>query len=482
MSYSPPIVLVRTSSFEQNAHSCTSFARGLALASTLLIGACGESGTNSPPAGTEPGTESATSAASGVTHTSSSPTSSNTTSVTTSTQTSSPSSSASTSDTTPSATTSTEAVTAGESDDTSSVDTSSTSGEATTSPTTDTSVDTSTTDTGSADTGSTSETSSSPNETGEQPCGAKYTAIGDGGWLLCARLADGGGACSDKGTATFHRVTYEDGSAISNVAQVSGFGDTSVGVVTTDGALYTGVGPTGIKKTAVISEGVVNFSGGYHSRVALTKTDGKFGVVGWVDTGSPAAIALPSEVTPIQVSGNYGLACALTTIGDVYCWEAGGNHNIPNITATPSKVALDGPVSHVSVGQNTVCGVTLDNKLTCVAAWYDNPWLPSEGQAPDFTVRQNTFPEVREVHAGFHQGIIVNQAGEAYFLDGNGSPGQDNPGSLFASVSGVVAAGGDRGNACVQNAMGELYCWVSGATQATLEGAPLQVEAAACPL
>jgi hypothetical protein len=299
-----------------------------------------------------------------------------------------------------------------------------------------------------------------------QACGAKYTAIGDGGWLLCARLSDGGGACADKGAATFHRVTFEDGSPITNVAQVSGFGDTSVGVVTTEGALHTGV----------------NFSGGYHSRVALTKIDGKFGVIGWADTGSPTAIMLPSEVTPTQVSGNYGLACALTTTGEVYCWEAGGNHNIPSITATPSKVALEGPVTHVSVGQNTVCGVTLDNKLTCVAAWYDNPWLPSEGQAPDFTVRQSTFPEVREVHAGFHQGIIVDQAGVAHFLESNGGPGQDNAGSPFAGVTDVVAAGGDRGNACVQNSAGEVYCWVTGgATRATLDDGALQVEAATCP-
>lgn len=312
-------------------------------------------------------------------------------------------------------------------------------------------------------------------------CGAKYTAIGDGGWILCVRLADGGGACSDKGTATFHRVTFSDGSPIDNVAQVSGFGDTSVGVVTTDGALYTGVGPTGINKSPAIAEGVVNFSGGYHSRVALTKTGGKFGVVGWVDTGNPAAIALPADVNPVQVSGNYGLACALASTGDVYCWEAGGNHNITSITTTPSKVTLDGPVRQVSVGQNTVCGVTFDDKLTCVAAWYDNPWLPSEGQAPNFTVKQSTFPEVREVHAGFHQGVIVDGSGVAHFLDGNGSPGTDNPGSPFTGVSDVVAAGGDRGNACVANAAGELHCWVSGATRATLDGQPVQVQAADCP-
>jgi hypothetical protein len=323
---------------------------------------------------------------------------------------------------------------------------------------------------------------SGPLEGTAPPCGAKYSAIGDGGWLLCVRLADGGGACSDKGTETFHRVAFEDGTAITNVAQVSGFGDTSVGVVTTDGALYTGVGPTGIQKTPVIAEGVVNFSGGYHSRVALTKKSGEFGIVGWVDTGDPTAITLPSGVSPIQVSGNYGLACALTATGDVYCWDAGGNHNVPNVTSSPSKVALDGPVTQVSVGQNTVCGVTTDNKLTCVAAWYDNPWLPSEGQAPDFTVRQSTFPEVREVHAGFHQGIIIDQTGVAYFLEGNGSPGQDNPGMPFAGVSDVIAAGGDRGNACVQTGAGDLYCWVGGATRATLDGTPVKVAAADCPL
>lgn len=128
-----------------------------------------------------------------------------------------------------------------------------------------------------------------------------------------------------------------------------------------------------------------------------------------------------------------------------------------------------------------MCGVTLDNKLTCVAAWYDNPWLPTEGQAPDFVIRQSTFPMVREVHAGFHQGIIVDQSGVAHFLESNGSPGQDNAGMPFAGVTDVVAAGGDRGNACVQTGAGEVYCWVGGATRATLDGSPLQAQAATCP-
>ncbi|HET9956154.1 MAG TPA: hypothetical protein VFQ61_16720 [Polyangiaceae bacterium] len=311
------------------------------------------------------------------------------------------------------------------------------------------------------------------------PCGAKYTALGDGGWRFCVRLEDGGGACANR-NEVFERITFSGGGAITNVAQVSGYGDGPVAVVTTAGALHTGSSATSINTTPVIASGVVNFSGGLHSRVALVRQGQGFSVVGWTENGSPAPIALPSGVQPVQVSGNYGLACALATTGDVYCWEAGGNHSL-GFTTTPSKAQLGKPVKLISVGQNTVCGVSFDNTLECQVAWYDSPWVPTEGSAPNFKVRQTTFPSIAEVHAGYHQGIIVRSDGAAFFLEGN-SPGMDNPGKQFTGATNVVAAGGDRGNACVQAGDGSVYCFVNGAVkQATLSGAPLKVKAATCP-
>jgi len=310
------------------------------------------------------------------------------------------------------------------------------------------------------------------------PCGAKYTALGDGGWRFCLRLADGSGACA-QGSEIFEKATFAGGGAITNVAQISGVGDTAVAVVTTTGALHVGP-PNAIATTPLIASGVVNVSGGYHSRVALVREGQGFAVKAWTDNGAPATVTLPGGARPVQVSGNYGIACALDNAGLVHCWDAGGNHGL-GVTATPSLVDLGKPVKMISVGQNSVCGVSFQDTLECKAAWYDNPWLPTEGMAPNFTVRQSTFPMVRDVHAGFRQGIVVRGDGAAFYLAGTGA-GMDNPGTQFMGAADVIASGGDRGNACVQTRTGQVYCYVSSQVrQATLGGMALTASAATCP-
>jgi hypothetical protein len=313
------------------------------------------------------------------------------------------------------------------------------------------------------------------------PCGAKYTALGDGGWQFCLRLADGGAACS-RGTAEFQRVTFAGGGPVTNVAQVSGQRDSGVAVVTLDGALHIG-GVTSISTTPLIAAGVVNYSGGFHASVALVEQGDGFGVSSWTDNGTPTAVTLPGGAQPIQVSANYGLACALSTAGDAYCWNAGGNHSLP-LTDAPTRMPLARAVQMISVGQNSVCGVSFDGTLECQAAWYDTPFLPTEGAAPNFQLRQSTFPAVREVHVGFGQGIVVRADGTAAFLGGGVVPPADNPGQPFTGVTNVVAAGGDRGSACVQNAAGAVFCRTGAASiaPATLDGAPLTAQAATCPL
>ncbi len=312
------------------------------------------------------------------------------------------------------------------------------------------------------------------------PCGAKYTAMGDGGWQFCLRLSDGGAACS-RSTAEFTRVTFAGGEAVSNVAQVSGQRDSGVGVVTTAGALHVG-GVTSISATPLIASGVVSYSGGFHASVALVTEGDGFGVRSWTDNGSPAPVTLPDGEEPIQVSANYGLACALSTSGSVYCWNAGGNHSL-QLTDAPTRMAIARPLQMISVGQNSVCGVSFDSTLECVAAWYDSPFLPTEGSAPNFQVRASTFPSIREVHAGFGQGIVVRSDGTAVFLPGGVVPPADNPGQPFTGATNVIASGGDRGSACVQTQAGAVFCRVgTGVAQATLGGAPLIAQAATCPL
>jgi len=314
------------------------------------------------------------------------------------------------------------------------------------------------------------------------PCGAQYGALGDGGWQFCLRLADGGGACT-RGTAAFQRVTFQGGAPVTDVAQISGQRDSGVGVVTSAGALHIG-GVTSISTTPLIASGVVNYSGGYHASAALVEQGEGFGVLSWMNDDTPAPVTLPNGAQPIQVSANYGLACALSTAGDVYCWNAGGNHSLQQLTDAPTDMQLARAVQMISVGQNGVCGVSFDNTLECQVAWYDSPFLPTEGAAPNFQIRQSSFPSVASVRIGFGQGIIVRTDGTAAFLQqGGASPPADNAGQAFTGVSGIVAAGGDRGSACVLTGAGSVFCHNgTAAAQATLDGAPLTAQAAACPL
>ena len=247
-------------------------------------------------------------------------------------------------------------------------------------------------------------------------CGAHYTALGDGGWTFCLRLEDGGGACTmAAGSEVFQRATFQGGGAIDNVAQISGINDNGALVVTAAGALHYGVSYTAVGTTPFIASGVVNVTAGRNARAALVREGSGFKVLGWTGDGTPAPIALPDAAQPMQVSANYGVACALDDKGAVYCWEAGGNHDL-GVTTTPSKMAFDKPIKMISVGQNAVCGVSFSDTLECKAGWYSSPWLPTEGTAPDFRVRQSTFPMVRSVHAGYHYGAVVRADGQAFYL------------------------------------------------------------------
>lgn len=316
---------------------------------------------------------------------------------------------------------------------------------------------------------------------GSLPCGAQYSAFGDGGWQFCLRLADGGAACT-RGSATFERVTFAGGAAVTNVAQVSGQRDSGVGVVTTAGALHVG-GLTSIDPTPLIASGVVNYSAGFNASAALIEQGDGFGILSWTGNGAPAPVTLPGGAQPVQVSANYGLACALSSAGEVFCWTAGGNHSIQGLTEAPTRMQIARPLQMISTGQNGVCGVSFGDTLECFSAWYDNPFLPTEGNAPNFQVRQSTFPSVRSVHIGYSQGIVVRSDGTAAFLPGGAQPPSDNPGQPFTGVTNVVAAGGDRGSACVLTESGSVFCRSGNAVaQATLGGAPLTAQAAACPL
>jgi hypothetical protein len=85
---------------------------------------------------------------------------------------------------------------------------------------------------------------------------------------------------------------------------------------------------------------------------------------------------------------------------------------------------------------------------------------------------------------GFGQGVVVRADGTAAYIGGGAVPPSDNPGEPFTGVTNIVAAGGDRGSACVQSSTGAVFCRVgaNSIAPATLDGAPLTAQAATCPL
>lgn len=261
------------------------------------------------------------------------------------------------------------------------------------------------------------------------------------------RVADGGAACT-KTSAEFTRVTFADGTPVTDVAVVHSMGENAVGVVTTAGALHVGDGATSIAATPLIASGVVNVSGGRNARVALVDEAGGLAIRGWNGNGTPAPLALPDGEEPIQVSANYGLACALSTSGSVFCWYQGGNVSIQGLSGQAAPVAVDlgAAVRQISAGQDTLCGVTFAHTLACVGSFNASPYLPAQHVNGDVQFLATTFPSVREVHAAFQQGSVVTSDGAAFFLPGVAA-GSDNPGVSFAGASDVIASGGDRGTA-----------------------------------
>lgn len=314
------------------------------------------------------------------------------------------------------------------------------------------------------------------------PCGARYTALGGGGWRFCLRLDDGGGACvKSAGSAEFERVTLTGGGALDNVTQITGAGDErAILVVTASGALLAGVPPSEVNATPIVASGVVNVTGGLNPRVALIREGSGFGILSWKGTDQPAPLTLPGGANPVQVAANYGLACALDTQGDVYCWDMGGNHQVPGVNASPAKMDFAAPSRMVTVGQNSVCALTFDGVIQCAAHYYSSPWLPAKSENGQPTLDASNYEPARDISAGYHQGIIVKDDGTAYYFGDNSAQANDH-GKLFTGATDVVASGGDRGNACVMTRGGDVYCWSGGSSvRATLAGQPLKAATASC--
>lgn len=321
-------------------------------------------------------------------------------------------------------------------------------------------------------------------------CGVNYTALGNGGYSACVRLADGTAACQPKGSsAGLEAVKWSNGEVIDNVRSVSGAGGNGEAIVVTeDGAVYHGL-YSSVNSTPVIQSGGLYGSGGYNSRCVMTKENGVKGIQCWTGNSAPSAPALPAGFEVQQLSASYGLACALNTKGEVWCWLEGGNVGsaLGNILSeTPTKLPFEEPMVQVAAGQTSVCGVKLGGGVDCVAGWNDGFFLPGRSDgAGGFELATEYTDDVVAFQSGWLQGIGVRSDGTAFYSPGAfGSPAADDSGFIeFNGVSSAIAAGGDRlasgGSACVLDEAGDVFC-LNGSSAVKVTGA-VKAAAGSCP-
>jgi alpha-tubulin suppressor-like RCC1 family protein len=87
---------------------------------------------------------------------------------------------------------------------------------------------------------------------------------------------------------------------------------------------------------------------------------------------TPESFALPpAGTTWSAITTGFSHACALTSLGDVYCWGANGTGQLGQGNTvpldTPTKVVLPGGVkaTTISAGQGHVCAILTDKRLLC---------------------------------------------------------------------------------------------------------------------
>ena len=314
------------------------------------------------------------------------------------------------------------------------------------------------------------------------PCGVDFSAMGNGGYAACYRTEHGTAKCISKAKEPAHTLKWQGGGDVTDVLHVSGSGQSNyAAVVTTDGALYAG-GVDGIPKTPIFPAGVVSTTGAYdNSSCALIGAPGSRRIECW--RGNLKKVEFPEPVEPVQISGSYGASCALSSKGEVWCWQQGGGAEIPGVQATPSKMAFKYPIIYLSVGQRAVCGVRATGGVDCFARYDDAFFLPVAGDGDASKTVAKLLGDVAELQAGFVQGVLIKHDGTAVYAPGayGVAPRDTSHFIPFEGVTNAVASGGKRYAFCVLTADGDVKCLDETTNKVISFTGEEKAQTAACP-
>jgi alpha-tubulin suppressor-like RCC1 family protein len=177
----------------------------------------------------------------------------------------------------------------------------------------------------------------------------------------------------------------------------------------------------------------------------------------------------PAQVVLGQFSASADHVCALSALGEPYCWGAddvdqASDYRMFFVDETKMKPAGNGLLfTSVAAGIQHSCGVASDGSVSC----WGRPWVTfstSDTAAPPSRI--SNLPAMSIVAVGTVSACALTGSGAAYCW-GDNTFGELGNGSTTSSVSGVAVAGGLTftaitvgGNfACGLLASGQAYCW-----------------------
>ncbi len=116
-----------------------------------------------------------------------------------------------------------------------------------------------------------------------------------------------------------------------------------------------------------------SLSAGYTHTCAITTADEVY-CWGWGTGPTPAPVAMPVGMTPLQVAAGMAHTCVLMTTGAAYCWgdnlkgQLGDGTTEPRSSPTPVSVPDSVRFTALAAGWEHNCGLTADGTLYCWGA------------------------------------------------------------------------------------------------------------------
>jgi len=241
-----------------------------------------------------------------------------------------------------------------------------------------------------------------------------------------------------------------------------------------DGALTDSNRPVDVSG---LSGGVAQISAGYAHTCAMTvegvvkcwgqNQSGQLGDGTTSDRSTPVDVqGLPGRI--IQVAAGWEYTCALTELGDVWCWGDGTNDRFGDGSSEiyTAPVEVGGKVQDVvrlTAGQYHLCALTASEDVLCWGGLTsEGPYSPEKPMSIEGLIG----PVLDLVAGGGHTCALNGKGGvqcwgDNYFGQlGDGTDfGSWKPITPLGLSSGVMAIGSGGGHVCALLENGGVQCW-----------------------